>query len=279
MATTTNTTTATLDEYAGDCPECGGHTHTDGTEDVCQRCGLVVDTDALVREPEYRSFADDDRDPRHYAPGNPNRADRGLGTDLQGDTSGPAAGRRHTIHNRAAAGSHADRNRDYATSEIRRVGVAAGLPRPLIARGQHLFRVVHAEGVEGYDLDVLAAASLLAACRDAQAGRTADDLEAAARADARQIRRRLLFVADRAGVLLRPPSVHARIRVVGGRLGVGFDVVREAVAIAPDEPAGNSPSGVAAAALWTVADATQERVCEVAGCTPATLRNRTDALE
>jgi len=47
------------------CPECGGRTRVDAAERVCTDCGLVVEADRIDHGPEWRSFDDDDTNPKH----------------------------------------------------------------------------------------------------------------------------------------------------------------------------------------------------------------------
>lgn len=46
------------------CPECDGRVRREETETVCSQCGLVVTTDRLDRGPDWRSFDDEDGDPK-----------------------------------------------------------------------------------------------------------------------------------------------------------------------------------------------------------------------
>jgi len=284
MATSEQTTLQEVAEQVGDCPECHGRTHHDGVDRVCQRCGLVVDTDrVVVDQVEYRTFAEDtDTDPRHYAVVDRNRGDRGLGSEISRDRSGPAAGRLQKWHGRTRQGERKkDRNRDYATTEVRRVGVGVGLPRPAIERGERLFRSVHtATSLEGQDLDAIAAACLYAACREHHLGRVPDDLAAVARCDARQISRRVWWVARELDLEVPPPSVEARIRVVCGRLGVDHEVRRRARQRYEqvDHVGDTSPSAAAAWVVYAASECTQAAVAEAARVTPATIRNARAAL-
>ncbi len=46
------------------CPECDGRLRREGTEMICEECGLVSAEDAIDRGPEWRSFEDEDTDRR-----------------------------------------------------------------------------------------------------------------------------------------------------------------------------------------------------------------------
>lgn len=284
MATSEQTTLQAVAEEVGDCPECHGRTHHDGVERVCRRCGLVVDVDRVVSDQtEYRTFsADTDTDPRHYAPGDRNRGDRGLGSEIAHRAGDGSAARLRKWHGRTRQGTKKDRNRDYATTEVRRVGVGVGLPRPAIERGERLFRAVHdATSLEGHDLDAIAAACLYAACREHSLGRVPDDLAAVARCESRRISRRVWWVARELDLELPPPSVPARIGVVCGRLGVDHAVEQRARQRYEqvDHVGDTSPSAAAAWVTYAASECTQAAVAEAANVTPATIRNARDALE
>ncbi|RLM50338.1 hypothetical protein DVK06_11895 [Halorubrum sp. Atlit-28R] len=46
------------------CPECDGRTRVEDAERVCADCGLVVEADRIDHGPEWRSFDDEDTDPK-----------------------------------------------------------------------------------------------------------------------------------------------------------------------------------------------------------------------
>jgi transcription initiation factor TFIIIB Brf1 subunit/transcription initiation factor TFIIB len=192
--------------------------------------------------------------------------------------------RKVTIHKHTRSGSKRDRTRSYATTEIHRMAVALELPDHLADRGKHVFRQVHRreDGIEGYDADTVAGACLLAACRDADAGRVAADIAPVARANARSIRRRMLWVADTADVALTPPCLPARVRVIGTRLDGGQQpihrAVRQAHALDGATISGAKPSSLAAALLYETGPWTQATIADAADVTTTALRKRWQAL-
>jgi len=117
-----------------ECPECGGHTRVDAAERVCADCGLVVEADRIDHGPEWRSFADDDTDPKRTgAPLTRSRHDRGLSTEIGRSTRVKGRKRRRlarmrTQHNRAQISTKRDRNKVYAYTEVRRLTGALELP-------------------------------------------------------------------------------------------------------------------------------------------------------
>lgn len=263
------------------CPRCFGTVETTRTEVVCSECGLVVDADPINHD-TVRQFADRP-DRRRVAPTDANRGDAGLGSEMGTlkDREG-ADHRRATWHDRIQRGDHKDRNRNYATSEIERIGVAVGLPRPVIDAGTWLFRRVHRESLEGHDLDAWTAGCLYVACRRDGMGRVPGEIAPAARCSERQIERAYYRIIRRLEVEVPPPNVAQRVRVVGAKLPVDSQAVVRAVsrleALDDQRVASGGVSTAAAYVLYDVTDCTQREVADAAGCTPAALRNRRDQL-
>jgi transcription initiation factor TFIIB len=255
--------------------------HT-ATESVCADCGLVTDADPIDYSPDWGYADDPEENPERARPGNRAHGDRGLGSVRDGGATRDA--RRQDALNRRAKERKVDRNRRYATTEIHRMTTALELPRYLGDRGKRLFRAVHADGLNGRDLDTVAAAALLCACREAQAGRVAGEIAAVARADERPIQRRLRWVASETGTVLPPPDVAVRIRVVHGRLPEADSTARERAVdrlgdLDAQRVASASPSVVAACLLYDVGPWTQTTVAEAAGVTPTAMRQRRDKLQ
>ena len=137
------------------CPECDGRLKTEAEETVCGDCGLVVDAERIDHGPEWRSFAEEETDPRRAAPADRNHPDRGLGSEVGFESR--YDGRLDKWNKRTKAGSHKARNRGYATQEIHRMGHALELPASVTKRGKWLFRQAHdAEETDGRDLDAVA---------------------------------------------------------------------------------------------------------------------------
>jgi len=262
------------------CPRCFGRVTSTDTEHYCEECGLVVEESPVDRGPDWRSFADSERNPERAAPGNPNHADRGMGSTRHTQDATNRAGRRQDmLHRHARTGSKTERNRGYATTEIHRMTNALELPEYVGERAKLLFRKAHAEGINGKDLDTVAAACLYAACRRDGMGYTAGDIEEVARTEARPIRRRLYAVANLVDVEIPPPDVAQRLRVVAGRLTpTDREAIRAALTALEEmddaEIHRGSPSVLVGLLLWQNGPWTQADVGEAAGVTPTAMRNR-----
>jgi transcription initiation factor TFIIB len=279
----TSSPTLPVDAQSHRCPRClGVEIDHSPRETWCRSCGFVLDESPTDFGPEWRSFADDETNPERAAPGDPNRADRGLGSTRRSKATDPSGSRKDKWHIRAARGSRKDRNRDWVTQEIRRMASALSLPDHVTDRAAWLFRRIHEETLEGRDLDAVGAACLYAVCRENGMGRTPDEIATVARCGERRIRRRVWWVADELGLELPPPDVRQRIRVVASKLPDDSEAVERAVSRFDEldgaQVANGSPSTLAAWLLWEAGAWNQTDVAEAAGVTATGLRKRRDNL-
>ncbi|WP_435063560.1 transcription initiation factor IIB [Halobaculum sp. EA56] len=271
------------------CPECEGRVRTEGDEAVCADCGLVVREDRIDRGPEWRSFADDDRDPRRTgAPLTRSRHDRGLSTEI-GHTRVKGRKRRQWArmrrqHTRARISSKRDRNRVYGFTEIRRLVSAAGLPESIRDRACALFESAQdADLLRGRSLEGFAAATVYVACRVAGVSRTRGELVADAKADADELRAAFDAMNRELGLPVGPIDPAEYLPRFASELDLGIEVERDAreylsVAVDRGLTNGRNPCGVAAACLYAAArdrgaDCTQAAAADVADVTPVTLRS------
>ncbi|MXR41746.1 transcription initiation factor IIB family protein [Halobaculum sp. WSA2] len=271
------------------CPECEGRVYADGDEAVCSECGLVVSEDRIDHGPEWRSFADDDHDPRRTgAPLTRSRHDRGLSTEI-GHTRVKGRKRRQWArmrrqHTRAQISSKRDRNKVYGFTEIRRIVSCAGLPDSLRDRACSLFTSAQdADLLRGRSLEGFAAAAVYVACRVAGVSRTRGELVADAKADADELRAAFDAMNRELGLPVGPIDPVEYLPRFATELGLDTEVeraAREYLDRARDEGLtnGRNPCGVAAACLYAAArdagaDCTQAAAAEVADVTPVTLRS------
>ena len=272
------------------CPECAGRLRADDCETVCTECGLVIDEHAIDPGPEWRSFADDETDPKRTgAPLTRSRHDRGLTTEIGRSTRLKGRKRRRIArlrrqHKRTQIRSKAERNRVYAFMEVKHVVSDLDLSDTVEERACVLFESAQEEGLlQGRSLEGFAAAAVYAVCRTASVSRTLKEVVGAATATRNELdaaydalNRELglqtgpidprEYLPRFASRLDLPPAVERRARDLAGRArGEGIDN-------------GRNPGGVAAACLYTAAreeeeSVTQREAAEVAGVTPVTLRS------
>ncbi|MFD1598664.1 transcription initiation factor IIB [Halobellus rarus] len=283
-ATTTNT-----------CPECGGRPETAGGETLCGDCGLVLSEYRIDHGPDWRSFADDDRDPKRTgAPLTRSRHDRGLSTKIGRSTRAKGRKRRQFArmrrqHNRARISSKRERNQVYAFTEIRRLTGVLSLPDRIRDHACSLFRSAQSEDLlPGRSLEGFAAACVYAACRVARVSRTVQEVADVAKATENEQTAAYDAINRELGLPVGPIDPAEYVPRFASRLDLSGDVerrAREYVAEAAERGivAGRHPSGVAAACLYTAgrdvgADLTQRDAADAAGVTPVTLRSTYQAL-
>ncbi|MFB6082253.1 MAG: transcription initiation factor IIB family protein [Halanaeroarchaeum sp.] len=284
---------STTMDVAESCPECAGSLRTEGTETICQACGLVVSEDRIDRGPEWRAFADDDRNrERTGAPLTRSRHDRGLSTEIGRSTRVKGRKRRRlsrmrTQHERAQIASTAERNRVYAYTEIRRLTGALSLPRSVRDQACVLFDSAQdASLLRGRSLEGFAAATVYAVCRTNGFARRLDEIDDVSRADGGELRAAYDAMNRDLGLRTGPIRPQSYLPRFASELDLPTAVERAAGDLVDEAGAdvgGRNPAGVAAASLYVAAseaDApiTQREAADIADVTPVTIRNAIDAL-
>ncbi|RDI71643.1 transcription initiation factor IIB [Halopelagius longus] len=278
------------DGEARTCPECGGRLRAEDGETVCAGCGLVVSEYRIDHGPEWRSFADDDRNPKRTgAPLTRSRHDKGLSTEIGRSTRVKGRKRRRLArmrrqHNRARISTKRERNQVYAFTEIRRLTGALSLPDRIRDHACSLFTSAQNEDLlRGRSLEGFAAACVYAACRVAGVSRTTDEVTEAAKATADEQSAAYDALNRELGLPVGPIDPAEYIPRFASELDLSGEVERRAREYAAEASerglsVGRNPSGVAAACLYTAArdadaDLTQTEAADVAGVTPVTLRS------
>ena len=271
------------------CPECDGSVTTEGTERVCRRCGLVVGEDAIDRGPEWRSFEDDDRNPKRTgAPLTRSRHDRGLSTEIGHSTRLKGRKRRRVNrmrrqHKRARIGTKRDRNQVYSFTEIRRLIADLELGEPIREQACVLFDSAQAADLlRGRSLEGFAAATVYAICRVNGVARTVEEVADRAKATTAELRTAYDALNRELGLPTGPVHPEEYLARFASELDLPRAVetrAHELTEHADEEglTVGRNPAGVAAACLYTAADETdetltQKRAAAVADVTPVTLR-------
>jgi transcription initiation factor TFIIB len=278
------------------CPECDGRLTADGDETVCDGCGLVVAEDRLDRGPEWRSFADDDRNPaRCGAPLTRARHDRGLSTEIGRSTRIKGKKRRQWArlrrqHRRTKIRSKRERNQVYGFTEIRRLVSALSLPERVRDHACSLFRSAQNEDLlRGRSIEGFSCAGVYAACRVASVSRTVEELLDVAKATAGEHHAAYDALNRELGLPVGPASPAEYIPRFASELDLTAETrraARELASRAVDEgyANGRNPSGVAAGTLYLAAQRTGERLTQaeaatVADVTPVTVRKTYTALQ
>ncbi|RZH69082.1 transcription initiation factor IIB [Natrinema altunense] len=282
------------------CPECDGRLRREGTEIVCEQCGLVSAEDAIDRGPEWRSFEDDDTDRRRTgAPLTRSRHDRGLSTEIgygSGSDSGYSSrltgrkrrqiARLRREHNRARISSKAERNQVYGFAEIRRITALLSLPDSTREQACVLFESAQSDGLfQGRSLEGFAAAAIYAICRARSVPRTIDEIADVARADGDELEVAYDALNRELGLPTGPIDPTQYLPRYASKLDLGSAVERRArehvdALLEAGLIGGRNPSGVAAGCLYKAAgerdewpSLTQTAAAEVADVAAVTIRS------
>lgn len=277
------------------CPECDGRLTPDGDETVCDGCGLVVAEDRLDRGPEWRSFADDDRNPaRCGAPLTRSRHDRGLSTEIGRCTRVKGHKRRQWArlrrqHQRTKIRSKRERNQVYGFTEIRRLVSALSLPERIRDQACSLFRSAQEENLlRGRTIEGFACAGVYAACRVGGISRTVDELLEVSKATAGEHHAAYDALNRELGLPIAPAKPVEYLPRFASELDCSAETRRHARelagrAVAEGYANGRNPSGVAAGCLYLAGQLTDEGLtqaaaADVADVTPVTVRKTYTAL-
>ncbi|WP_129116796.1 transcription initiation factor IIB [Halegenticoccus tardaugens] len=282
------------------CPECGGacSKSADGEELVCNECGLVVDESRIDFGPEWRAYDHSEhRDKsRVGSPLTESIHDRGLSTTIDWrdrDASGQmlSADKRSRMHRlrswqeRIRTQNAKERNLKFALSEIERMSSALGVPRSVREVASVIYRrALDEDLIRGRSIESTATSALYAACRQEGIPRSLDEVAEVSRVEKRDIGRTYRYISQELGLELCPVDPKQFLPRFCSELELSEEVqakAREVLDVAAEEGllSGKSPTGCAAAAIYTAAmlcaeKRTQKEVADVAQVTMVTIRNR-----
>lgn len=271
------------------CPDCGSSIYTDSDEQLCEDCGLVVDSDRLDRGPEWRSFADSETDPKRTgAPLTDARHDRGLSTEI-GHSADLSADKRRQFarlrrqHNRSRVSDKRARNQIHAFTRIKHIVSNKSLPTQVRDYACNLFRSAQKEDLlRGRSIEGFVAACLYAACRLESISRTIDEITTASHSSREEFQAAYDALNRDLGLPVEPTHPREYLPRYADQLELSTMIehrAHELVKRTEHEGIlnGRNPSGVAAACLYTAAkendvSLTQREAAAVASVTPVTLR-------
>ena len=288
------------------CMRCGKNSLlTDDTtgEQFCSNCGYVVSEKSQETVAEWRSFRKEGgTDPtRTGAPSSLTIHDRGLSTvidRINRDSTGRPLStsmkntieRLRTWDSRSQVPNTSDRNLREALGELNKLKDKVSVSANVMEKAAYIYRkALEKKLVRGRSISGMIAASLYAACRDAETPRTLKDISEASNVKRKDIARcyRLLYYE----LDLKMPVIDSVLCIsrISSRLNLSEKIKRYAVKILQEaqenkESAGKSPMGLAATALYlscvTIGvPITQRDIAEAAGVTEVTIRNRYKTLK
>jgi len=283
------------------CIRCGKSSLlTDGVtgEQFCSKCGFVISEKINESGPERQSFSTQGGvdTARTGAPTSLTIHDRGLSTVInpanKDATGRPLSSsmkstitRLRTWDSRSQSNVSEDRNLKQALTELNRLKDKLAVSSNVLEKAAYLYRKALAKKlVRGRSISAMIAASLYAACRDAETPRTLNDVADAANVKRKDISKcyRLLHQE----LELKMPVVDSiqLISRISSKLAIPEKTKRYAVKVLQDvqkrkESSGKDPMGLAASALYLACvkngvTITQRDLAEASGVTEVTIRNR-----
>jgi transcription initiation factor TFIIB len=283
------------------CPECESSAlirSDDRGELVCDDCGLVVDDRVVDHGPEWRAFDHSERQSKSRvgAPTTSTMHDRGLTTTIDWknqDSSGHflSSEKRNQMHRlrkwqeRIRTKDAGERNLQFALSEIDRMASALGVPRSVREVAAVIYRrALDTDLIRGRSIEGVATSALYIACRQEGIPRSLEEVSSVSRVDRREIGRTYRYIAHELGLDMAPVDPKQYLPRFCSELGLDEHVQQRAAAIIDKTTAeglhsGKSPTGFAAAAIYTAAllcneKRTQREIAKVAQVTEVTIRNR-----
>jgi transcription initiation factor TFIIB len=282
------------------CTECETNdtSQSNNGEVVCNECGLVIEEENIDQGPDWRAFGPAERDEKSRvgSPLTETMHDKGLTTNIDWknkDAYGNSlSGRKRrqmnrlrTQQERASTKDPQERNLRHAFGEIDRMASALGVPQSVREISCMIYRrALEADLIRGRSIEGVASSSLYAGCRQGNIPRSLDDIETVSRVEQLEISRAYRYIMRELGLEMKPVSPKEHVPRFCSSLDVSNDVERKAtevieVTAEAGLASGKSPTGFAAAAIYTAAmlcgeDTTQRAISEVSKTSEVTIRNR-----
>lgn len=248
------------------CPYCKvGHLVPDSVtgEISCSNCGAFYKNEILVR----------------------NKAD-----NAENVPSGTVELRFRKWQKRIRVSNATERNLAFALSELDRISTASGLPRQVRESASGIYRKAVSRGlVRGRSIEVLAAASVYAACRSQGMPRTIDEIADAAGVEKKGLGRTFRFISKSLRLDLLPAKPQDYVQRYCSKLNLNEEVWNTALDILQNATekglaSGLGPAGIAAAAVYIASQKcndprSQREVSMAVGISEVTLRSRFKELK
>jgi len=276
------------------CPECGGTVITQDGDAVCDTCGLLVEDEQIDHGPEWRGFDAESRR-RTGPPRSQARHDNGLGTEIghsSGDTS-PSEVRQRRHHDWAKASTSREETEMHVQQEMRRLCDQLDLSTTLVEQAGSLYKSVQSEDLHiGRAYEAVAAACVYAVCRISKNHRQLSEISTFVAVSERRIENAFYTFVEELGlpVPIRDPIEY--IPQIVSAIHIQNATERRARDIAYragdcQSLIGNSPSGIAAGAVWLAVQAEDEdaqqkdiaAAADVSRQTTRTISRRLQTLE
>lgn len=294
-------------EYNTKCPDCES-TNLDFDEArgevSCEDCGLVFEEDRIDHGPEWRAFDSQELDQKSRvgSPTTQTMHDKGLTTqidwkdkDAGGRTLSPKKKnqmrRLRKRNKRSKTKDPKDKNLQFALSEIDRMCSSLGLPENVKEMASVLYRKALDEDlIRGRSVEAVAGSAIYISSKDLGIPRSLDEVAKVSRIEEKEIGRTKRHISRELNLEVEPSDPKNFVPRFCSQLDLSQEVEgisKKIIDAAVDEGllSGKSPTGFAAAAIYTASvlnneKRTQRELAEVAGVTEVTIRNQyTEQLE
>ena len=277
-------------------------TDSSNGEVICASCGLVISERMESGGPEHRNFLDGNTDNSRTGDGTSlRRHDRGFSTIINPtnkDSTGKqlSSSMKSTINRlrlwdgRTQVQKTTDKNFRQAFSELSRLQNKLGLPDTIIEKTAYIYRkAIEKNFVRGRSISALLAASLYAACRNAETPRTIIDVCNASNIRRKEVTKCYRLLIQELNLKMPIMSATQCVSRIGNNLEISEKTKRYAIKIINEyqqsgDIAGKSPTGIAATAIYLACIKMNERfsqkdVADVANITEVTIRNRSGSIK
>jgi transcription initiation factor TFIIB len=294
-----------MENDAKRCPKCGGTSiisDPENGERVCSFCGLVLEETPIDMGPEWRAFTTAEKNSRSRTGLGTSLTiyDKGLSTVFNGDRD--ASGRKlnsearlkmdrlRRYDNRSKFDETWRRNLSIAMAELDRMSVLLHIPSNVKEQAAHIYRkALKADLIRGRSIDAFVAASIYAACREAEVPRPIKKVSEASTRDHSEVARTYRLLIRELKIRMPVDEPMKFVASIAAKLKLRRDTEEKAINILRSAKikqglSGKDPRGLAAAALYMACldnddKRIQKEVAMAAGTTEVTLRNRLRGLE
>jgi transcription initiation factor TFIIB len=259
---------------------------------VCQLCGIVLSSDPLSREPEWRAFDLNQRErlARTGSPLNLTLHDNGLSTRI-GWRSKSTPKQRAKMYRlrkwnrRMKVSKSSTRNLAQALSNISKISDKLKIPRNVVETASILYRkAMRKDLVKGRTILCIASACIYLACRQCKVSRSLNEVAEAANIEYKEVARNYRFIYNTLNVKVPQISRLQLISKFSSQLdhsGSVEIVARKLMEKSEEEKltCGRGPAGVSAACIYISGkivgeNRTQSQIANIADVTEVTVRNR-----
>lgn len=271
---------------------------TDDGELMHEPTGLILDDEQIDRGPEWRSFTQAERDEKSRvgAPMTEMLHDRGLTTTIgwqNKDAYGQSLSsekrtqvqRLRKWQRRIRTQDRSERNLQQALGEIERMASALGIPDATRKMASVIYRRALDENLLiGRSIEAVATAVLYAACRQENIPRSLNEFTPVSRVERKETARTYRYVTDELNLKIEPADPKQYVPRFASRLDVDPEVQHKATEVIETATeagllSGKSPTGFAAAAIYTASllcdkHVTQREMATAANVSEVTIRNR-----